>query len=364
MKKIKQVFFILILLSLVLLPAYGLAAEERAGEQIIVGGSEVVNDDLYIAGGEVMVEGTVIGDLYVAGGTVNITGEVTGDVLVFAGTFILSGQVGDDLRIGAGDVRISGQVGDEILVGSGTMSILDNAKVNGSIMAGVGNLSISGQTESIRAQVGTLNVNPTAKINGNLEYWSNSEANIATDSTIIGETTFNQVEEVASYYKDLNVPGKIYSLLTSILIALLFVYFLPKHSVQLANLWREKAGINFIWGLLFLIVAPIIVLLLMFLVLTIPLSIGLIMVYTILVYLATIVAIVGLGYCIQKYFDDRKLKKPDWISVIIGALVYYLVSLVPFVGSLVVFILWMIGLGALVSYKFSWLKDLKKKGKI
>jgi RsiW-degrading membrane proteinase PrsW (M82 family) len=102
----------------------------------------------------------------------------------------------------------------------------------------------------------------------------------------------------------------------------------------------------------------------MFLVLTIPLSIGLIMVYTILVYLATIVAIVGLGYCIQKYFDDRKLKKPDWISVVIGALVYYLVSLVPFVGSLVIFVLWMIGLGALANYKFSWLKDLKEKGKI
>ncbi len=366
----KKILYLLLALTFFLAPALGLAAEQRAGEQIVVGSSEVVRDNLYIAGGEVVVDGSVEGDLFVAAGNLTITGEVMGDVLVFAGTVKVNGKIGGDLRTGAGEVDISGEVAGEVLAGVGTFNLLKDGKVGGEILAGIGTAMISGQTEGLRLQTGNLTINDSANIKGDLEYYSSREGNISDKATIAGQTDFIEIEDYnRNYYRSgFDYTGKIYSLLSSILVALLLVYLLPIISSKLANSWREKAGINFVWGFLFLIAVPIVAIFLTMLVLSIPLAIGLIMIYTIILYLSKIAAIVGLGYCIQKYFADKDKKsqtiKLDWITVLIGALIYYLVGLIPLLGGLTTFVLSMIGLGAIVSIKYGWLKNLKKNKQI
>jgi len=367
---INKIIFALLAIFISITPALGIAAEERAGDQIVVGRGEVVEDDLYIAAGEVVIDGIVRGDLYVIGGNVTITGQVTEDVLVIAGMVKISGKVGGDLRVGSGDIEISGEIGDEILAGVGTINILSDGKVGGSIIAGVGSAIISGQTDDIRIQVGSLTINDSAKIEGDLKYWSSQEASIAKNASINGRTDFTKVEDYSSsyYQRGIDFPSKVYSLLSSIFIALLLVYLMPIISYKLASNWRNKAGMNFLWGFLFLIVTPIVALFLLVLILSIPLAIGLMMIYTIILYLAKITAIIGLGFCIQNYFVQRDKKRQatnlDWITVLIGSLVYYLISLIPTIGGLVTFVLSMIGLGTIISIKYIWFKDLRKKKKI
>ncbi len=95
------------------------AAQVAGGDAYILPRGEVVNDDLYVFGGEVIIDGTVEGDLIVAGGDVEINGVVNGDVLAAAGNVILTGAVQDDIRVAGGGVVIRGSIGDDLVAAAG-----------------------------------------------------------------------------------------------------------------------------------------------------------------------------------------------------------------------------------------------------
>lgn len=80
---------------------------------------EVINDDLYVAGSEVYIDGRVEGDLVAAGGYVEVNGTVTGDVLLVGGGVVINGTVGDDARVAGGGVAISGRIADDLFVAGG-----------------------------------------------------------------------------------------------------------------------------------------------------------------------------------------------------------------------------------------------------
>jgi hypothetical protein len=96
-----------------------LAAEILAGDPYILPRGEVVNDDLYVTGGEVIIDGTVEGDLVVAGGYIEINGVVMGDVLAAGAAVVIAGTVQDDVRAAAGGVILSGSVGDDFFAAAG-----------------------------------------------------------------------------------------------------------------------------------------------------------------------------------------------------------------------------------------------------
>lgn len=56
------------------------ALDWRTGDSIVVAKSEVIQDDLYVAGNDVQIDGTVNGDLLVAARTVTINGDVRGNI--------------------------------------------------------------------------------------------------------------------------------------------------------------------------------------------------------------------------------------------------------------------------------------------
>src|SRR3989344_748507 len=94
--------------ALLLVPAVGIAAEFRAGEQPSLSANERIADDLYMAGGNVTSSGAITGDLVVAGGNILVQGAVSADLAAMGGSIIILGNVGDDLRIGGGNITIGG----------------------------------------------------------------------------------------------------------------------------------------------------------------------------------------------------------------------------------------------------------------
>ncbi len=64
--------YLLAVLAVVLAALPALAADFRSGNEVTVASGEVINDDLYVAGGNLRIDGTVNGDLLAAGGTVTI----------------------------------------------------------------------------------------------------------------------------------------------------------------------------------------------------------------------------------------------------------------------------------------------------
>src|SRR5215211_7623373 len=80
----------------------------RNGPEIYVPAGETIPHDLYLAGGQVRVDGRVEGDLVVAGGQIELNGPVLGDLTVAGGRVTIAGPVEGDLRVAAGNVVLSG----------------------------------------------------------------------------------------------------------------------------------------------------------------------------------------------------------------------------------------------------------------
>ena len=67
--------------------------EFKSGENVTVGPNEVVEDDLYMTGDTMTVEGRVIGDVVAAGRMVIIEGVIEGDLIAVGQAIVIRGRV-------------------------------------------------------------------------------------------------------------------------------------------------------------------------------------------------------------------------------------------------------------------------------
>jgi len=116
----------------------------RTGDSVTVDAGEVVAHDLYVFGGDVVVDGTVEGDLVVASSSVTINGLVQGDVVAGAGQLIVNGEVDGDVRVGAGRITLTGSVGEDLLAGAGQIDVAADGSVGEDLIFGAGDVTMRG----------------------------------------------------------------------------------------------------------------------------------------------------------------------------------------------------------------------------
>lgn len=346
-----------------LLPLAASAATVRLAPKkgdIRIPASETINDDLYIAGGNVVVEGAVKGDLVVAGGQVRVTGAVSGDVMAVGGNITIEGPVGDDIRVAGGNILIRSHVADDLLVAGGTVEVAREAVIGGEVRAGTGQLTIAGTTGPVYAGVGKLTLESTAHINGDIHYMSQEMAAIASEATISGAVVHTQTQVPAAkreVKRALGV-GALLSLISTMIMTLLFVWVVPTKAAALAQVWRNHFGRNLLWALLFMIVTPIISVLLMISAIGLPLGFGLLFLYIVMVYLGYLAAVISVGTWIRQRFMPEHTR-PDWVVVVFGVLVLMLVGYIPIVGWIIVALAMLSGLGALLNFDWNLIKKLR-----
>src|SRR5919201_2031469 len=129
---------VLLVLVAVLVPGSASAAELRQGDRVVVAPGETVNDDLYVFGGSVSVQGTVNGDVVFLGGTSTVSGLITGDLLVLGGTTTITGDVRGSVRAAGGTVNIAGRVDRDVALGAGTLDVAPSARLGRDLLAAVG----------------------------------------------------------------------------------------------------------------------------------------------------------------------------------------------------------------------------------
>ena len=202
--KLQCIAIVLGLLALMLFASPVAAAEFRTDETVRIGADETIDGDLFVAGTEIIIEGTVNGDVFAAGTTITIRGTVNGSVNA-AGTRIeIEGPIERGVRVAGQEIVIAAPVGgDAILLGQ-TAEVTGAGRVGGDVLFGVSEITlagnvgrrVSGGAETLRlaATVGQgvdvgvndLVVEPSARINGDLRYRSNNEAQVAAD-TVTGQ---------------------------------------------------------------------------------------------------------------------------------------------------------------------------------
>ena len=80
---------------------------------------EVIEDNLYVTGGTILIDGKIDGDLVAVGGYIEVNGEITGDILAAGGAIIVNGPVAGDVRIAGGGLTLNGPIGGDLVSAGG-----------------------------------------------------------------------------------------------------------------------------------------------------------------------------------------------------------------------------------------------------
>lgn len=346
----------------ILLLGLGLASPVRAKVivqekgTVNIPAAEVINDDLFIGAESADIAGTVNGDIYIGAGTVNFSGRVSGDLVIGAGTVTIDKAViGDSLILGAGTVSIDDQtkIGGSLLAGSGTFN--NQAPVVRNFMVGAGNVKLNAPVGGeARIGAGNLALGPKTIIGGDLTYGAKQ---FDQDPAAVIKGEVNKKEMVEP--KRINRPemkqdlGKVlfaakmgFSLVSffgSLIVGLVLLWLIKKPTEAITDKIVTKFGASLGWGLVILCVAPFALLLLAITIVGLPLTFILCTFFILGLFLAKIFTSFALGKILVKNFGWDKMSLG--LTLFLGLSVYYLLNLIPFLGFFVHLVAVLAGLG-------------------
>lgn len=323
---------------------------------------EVINDDLYIIGGDVFIYGSVRGDVFVLSGNVEIFGNITGDVMIGAGDVTINGNVEDDVRIGAGTLILNGKIGDDLLVGAGNIIVSNNANIGGDLIY-VSNMTdikggVNGDVYGISEyailsghiggnatlDVEELNILPSTRIDGNLTY-SSPKKTIISPGIVDKKINF---EKKIIAEKDKNIVKSIIWWLikyTSILIIGLLALVLAQNlTVSIAHNIPVFSLVNLILGLVLVVVGFSFPILLFVTVVGLPLGILILLVIIVIIYTARLFFGLWLGRVIFSRLD--KESKP-WMDMMLGLFILSIFTSLPWIGFIIFLCVTFISIGSI-----------------
>ena len=361
------------------------------GDLIVFGSTITINGtvdgDLIAAGQTVIINGTVTDDARIAGAVLQIgkTAAIGDDVV--AGGASLETQEGSviegELVVGAGQVLLNGSVTGDVQVGAGSLEL--NGEFGGDVNAQVGNPEEGGIPRSIfipqaNIQFPTVkpgfNVGEEAQIEGNLEYTQSQDVNIPADA-VSGKVTRTQPVVDPAVQKAKPTPVQkgmtwsfdlLRSIVTLIFFGLLLGWLAPMFMKALMEKVQSQPGASLGWGVVayaaffFAILVVIVAMIaggVLFGVLTLGgvsgtvIWIGILTLFTMIVgfvlvtaFLTKIVVAWLGGKLILARFNPALAEHKVW-PLVIGAILVSLVIALPFIGWLVGILVMFIGLGAL-----------------
>lgn len=111
------------LLLMALIAGGATAATLASDDTYRLPAGQVIEDNLYVTGGEIIIDGKIDGDLVAGGGYIEINGEVSGDVLAAGGGIVVNGPVAGDVRIFGGGLTLNGPIGGDLVSAGGGASV-------------------------------------------------------------------------------------------------------------------------------------------------------------------------------------------------------------------------------------------------
>lgn len=377
---IKNFFFVILLI--VISASSVSAATLKSGELVVLPKDTVVADDYFAAGETVTVSGTIAGDAYIAGGKVDIEGTVQGDLLVAGGTVTIRGTVEKDVRAAGGEVIVSGIVNGNITVIGGSVTISDGAQLSGNVVGGAGDLKIyapiakdivvgagelmiaNSVAGDVVAGVGELTLSPNAQVAGNLTYYSDEQIAMAEGAVVSGKVSHPQIEKVEKKETAKNVTGgavttaRVLNIISAFILGMLALRFFPNATAMVESHIQKNPWASMGIGLLALIVTPILMIIFFVTVIGIPIAMVLLFAYFFYIYISKIFVALVLGRTFLGYF---KAKYPQAAVLAIGLIMYLVITSIPVIGGIVVFVSVIMGVGALILGKKDYYKMLVTK---
>jgi len=367
MKKNKLILLSGIIIMLLVLPFCGLA---KMDQNVYVSADEEIYGNYLMAGQNVELSGHFHKDVYVWGNMVTISGQVDGDVIA-AGSYIrITGDVGGNVRAAGSTVEIGGKVGKNAMIAAGVLDIKKDAEINWDLLVAGGIVNVEGPVLGyLTAAAGNLQINSlvgqgvaaridkdgqfilqqNAKIQGDVRYKAEKEIVTEQGAIIEGEIIKEKIapiavkEDTAGSY----IGMQLFKFAALLLVGLILLAIAGKCCQSIAAKMTEKFGLSLGIGFLVLILTPLAFIILFATIVGIPLALILIAAYAILLYLSKVFASLMIGNLVmKKIFKKKKVDK--YLGFLVGLVILSIIGLIPILGSLVWFVLGLIGFGALL----------------
>jgi cytoskeletal protein CcmA (bactofilin family) len=296
-KLLKRSFLIFLgVLPLFFVATPAFSSDVRFAKDITIAVNEIVNDDVYLAGERVRIDGTVNGDAIIAGSEIIIDGVVTGDVMAVGRSIIINGKVNNDIRMVGQSIALESkaQIGDDAMLAGWGLEQLAGSNIGGDLHFGgfqallVGNVSqnvvVGTNSLELRGTIGKdvranvlgdpnilqflpqperelpqiplgLTISDTAKIGGNLSYRSTKAGQIGKDARIAGQVQYTNIEvdRIKAESKQpvnlvLAIVWQIQRLLALLLIGWALLRWVPRWTQGLAETIQAQPWQCLGWG--------------------------------------------------------------------------------------------------------------------
>ena len=311
--------------------------------------------DEYLFQDNVTIDAPVDGNLFIMANTVTINSQIGGDAFIFANTINIeeNGYVLSNLFACANTIHVKGvayniySVGNTLTIDGfvyrDVRSICNTLNINSMVGR---NVFVDCSYINFKEKPNTENtpsITSYGSIQGDLNYFSDEEIAIP-EGAVTGETYFTALNN-----HTFNISNYIYSLgailVSAIVIWLIGLWISPKLLHNTSHSMTLRKALQII-GLGILV--PIIIALLSIIILLIPitsqLTILLLCILAILFFISTSVAIINVNTMIcDKLKITQNLYKLGFL--IVTTIVYWLLTLIPYVGMVIslIAIIWGIG---------------------
>jgi cytoskeletal protein CcmA (bactofilin family) len=351
--------------------AYSINGEDVEGDSFVL--DSRYPDNIYFAGSEIMVLEDVNGDFVAAGSKVSVDASVYNDILVAANNVYLGGTVGGDVRVAAMNIDVNSDIfGD--LVGFGSVLVIEenssigknliftggtvvlNGKVSGDLRISAANVVINGEVSGdskIDAQ--TLELGPSSSLRGDLTLAKNVKFD---ESKVNGEITVEKANEAPLSTYEAGLAGTAMFLIFIVIVGGFLVLVASKFSARSILAVVKKPASSFLIGLAVLILTPVLGVLLLFTIIGIPITIILAVVYVLLILIGLVMGAMAVGRLVFVIFNKESSLG---LGLIVGAIAFVLVALIPIVGGLFLIFFVLSGIGATFRSIFSKKKDALKR---
>ena len=328
-----------------------------------VNSENTTSDDTLTSDSSTATTTTHDGDLYKTGGDIEITDAINGNVYVAGNSVTVKGQIGGDLFVIANNLNI------------------DGAQVYGNVFAISTNITLNGLIYDLYGICNTLNVpyNGTVYrdikvmcntatidgvIGGNVYITANQKLTLDADCMIYKDLNYSTPSEIE--VKDGTVQGNVnysssmfktnavdyvmsfaYLIVFVLVVWLLMMFIAPKFMEKATRIGKEKVLPSLGFGILGIILIPVIAVLLMFTVVGMPISMALMALYGLLVLITfTVVTLTFANMLANKVKFFAKFK--NLIGIILIALILWALTLIPYVGIIIKLIITIYGFGILM----------------
>lgn len=360
-------FVIILLAGLIAAPLLTSASTFTAGFQVERSGDRIEND-LYIAAFRATIDADVDGDVSLAAVTTEINGDVGGSVHALAGTSTINGEVGGTLYVAGGITRLNGTIDGNVIVTGGRLELGNEARVGGDLITFSAQSRIGGDVDGkiygsvlLYSQSGSVSGNldiqadritlaDTATVGDDLNYQSQTDADIHASASIGGETNRTNATPWNGIGDGALAPfGQMLRLVWSMIAGAILIACAPRLFYKAAANAAQvlPAGIA---GILGLILVPLIAIVMFLSVLMLPVGVLLMVLMTLAMYLTQIVVGITIGRSIlpRRWRDGSRgflLFAMVVGSIIIGAL---RMAPVPYLNAIVLVLVSIWGFGALL----------------